>query len=1162
MRLNVRYTIIFVLFFCITSLFAQVNIQVTIDQGNVSTTCTDGIGQPEPLWGVDIQNAGWQYYPFNGFCHNNAPNLQFNETYDCFADVPTQINVCFTAFEDDAFFSCVPVPDCEQQICLDFALPLPGNSLSYSLGIAPGGDSEGQVDFTIAVDGAPLGINDEICNAIDLGEINFGGSLGDNSTSTYDNICGTDTNDPNPMNDGAFFDAEAGVWFSFTTGASISSMIEAQGLSDPSGNGDPINLEMILYKTDDNSCTGALEFVDWESVSGEDDLTFGMRCLEPNTTYYLLVDGALGPDLNGYFGLQIVDFGYVEGADLRCDAEFLGAVPLNGQVSNTIPQTNYCADDTFDPFIGQFVSQASVWYSFQPSVTGHVTIDVDSYDDNGHGLGVQMAVYRSSSNTCTGFFFLQQAIYTSADPDESITLSCLNPNNTYWILIDGDGSNTRGSFNISVSDAGENTPMFDQTITLCAGETLDVGLSTYSMTGMYADTLFIGGGCDSIVNTNLTILDELTAVIDTLLPATGMGELNGSAQANPIGGDGNYNYTWCNGENTQIANALEGGTNCCVTITDGIGCEVIECFEVAVVSTIFPTLVGDMLDCFGASTGEIALSAIGGTAPYDYFIQNEAGFIVGQGTINNMGDVVFTNSLPAGSYYLTINDGNFLVMDSTIITQPTEMLFDIVQYNDPVCFEECSGLVEVNITGGTVAGDYTYIWSNGDNDAIAEDLCDGLLQLIVEDDNGCTIDTTFILENPEEFIASITVDNDVSCLGGADGAATVSANQNIMNILWSNDSTTVTAIELMAGDYTVTVTNDVGCEATAMVNIAEPAEAFEVSLEVVEPIACGGDENGAIQAITTGPATTITYTWGHPATGSDSKNLPAGTYFITVTNELGCEAIAEIELVEPEPLTFSTEKIDVGCIVGPSGGQVAITDVQGGVGPYLYALNGLFYSPDTLITGLTEAVFDIYVQDAVGCEVFQSIPIFGPPELLLDLGPDFTIQLGEEVELQGLNTGSIVTYDWQSDMSTEFVCADSLDCFEVSFTPTDDVVVELNIVDTVTQCRTSDEVYIEVQRDRKIYVPNAFSPNGDGDNDIFMVYGQQGVEQVLSFVVADRFGDIVHSKSNFPSEDPAFGWDGNFRGRAMNTGVFTYYAQVRFIDGAIEIFRGDVTLMR
>ena len=111
-------------------------------------------------------------------------------------------------------------------------------------------------------------------------------------------------------------------------------------------------------------------------------------------------------------------------------------------------------------------------------------------------------------------------------------------------------------------------------------------------------------------------------------------------------------------------------------------------------------------------------------------------------------------------------------------------------------------------------------------------------------------------------------------------------------------------------------------------------------------------------------------------------------------------------------------------------------------------------------------------------------------------------------------------------------------------------------------CSAADVARVIVRKDYNVFIPNVFSPNGDGANDVFMIFAGKEAKQVKAFQVFNRWGEPVMEWYDFPPNDPRFGWDGNFRGQLMNGAVFAYFAEIEMVDGQVVVFKGDVTLMR
>jgi gliding motility-associated-like protein len=111
-------------------------------------------------------------------------------------------------------------------------------------------------------------------------------------------------------------------------------------------------------------------------------------------------------------------------------------------------------------------------------------------------------------------------------------------------------------------------------------------------------------------------------------------------------------------------------------------------------------------------------------------------------------------------------------------------------------------------------------------------------------------------------------------------------------------------------------------------------------------------------------------------------------------------------------------------------------------------------------------------------------------------------------------------------------------------------------------CTATDNIQIFVEKPREVFIPNVFSPNNDGQNDIFMIFAGDDVQKVNSFIVFNRWGETMFEVYNFQPNSPAYGWNGTHRSRKMNTGVYVFLAEVEFIDGEVVMFKGDVTLVR
>lgn len=1139
--------------------FAQVGVQVVVDSGTATSDCGDPFGgAPDPLFAVEVEAGGFSFYPEELGCYNTLPDTVYQANYPCLTALPPTVEVCLRVTENDAFFpppiSCDIVESCTETICDNFVIPMAGSSASYTLALDVPGSSSGSVSFTVETAAAPFPDNDLICNAVDLGILTYGDTLGDMTIGNYANICATNIGEPNPQDLGYYFINEQGVWFRFNTGPNPSGQFVVQVQSDPNNVGNPLDLEMGVFITDNGACDGNLVPLSGFNFINEDDFhDFRMPCPLPNTDYYILVDGAFQDgDYGGIFGLQVWDVGVPEGGDLRCDAMDLGTVPEGGSVGTNGQLSNFCADDVQDPFLPTFVSQHSVWFSFVAPPSGHVIIEGVS-DTIKQPIGVQLALYRSFNNTCTGFFSYVTSQFTEADLDETMEVTCLYPGRTYFILVDGSGSASRGVFELTVTDAGDITPVTDQELTLCAGESITVGPNTYTSSGVYADTLQVFQGCDSIVNTNLTVLEELVLTVEQTQPAIGEDGMDGMAIASAVGGLGDYTFTWCTGETGTMATMLVAGEECCVQVTDEHGCTDEVCFTVEFTTAIIPIFQNDSLACNGDIDGLITFTAQNGVPPYDYTWTNGAGTLSGNGQIVTEGGAADIPNLPADIYTISLNDNFFDTTFNVQVWEPEQLLIELMDVEDASCFEFCDGSISTMVSGGTAP--YTYSWTGSASaNEQADQLCAGNYQLLVRDANGCEATLNTNVDQPMEFIATASQVQEVSCFGGADGIAQVTDNGNSVAWNWSSGSATQVADQLDAGIYEVEVINGDGCRDTTSVEIIEPTAPLEVVIIELESISCFDAADGVLGTDISGPFASLTYNWSNNATQPTINNLDVGNYTLVLTNEKGCEATANYTLSQPTAILAETFAVDINCVDGPNAGVITVENVAGGTPSYSYSIGGQSFGTTPLFEGLEAGAYEVVVRDAEGCELELPTTIQPPPEIVVELSGETEIKLGDEIILNAITNSQNAVYTWSH--------ADSLSGALAMVRPTESLLYEVSVLDSVTLCSASDILRVFVDKRRDLFVPNIFSPNEDGTNDRFTIYGGNDVVNIRSLRVFSRGGQLVYEQENLMPGDLSMGWDGTMNGEPMNPGVFVYFTEVEFFDGQVELFKGDVVLMR
>ena len=1149
------------LLFFIANNFAQVKVEVTVNSGSATSTCNDGIFVGDPLWSVTIENQGWVTYSNESACFTDFPSLQFDTTLACLGDLRGgQIQVCLRAFENDPglFNPCNIDRTCDEFVCGIFLIPLPGNDTTYSLSIPDGESSGGNVDFTIRTSGSSdAASNDHICHAIDLGVLPTDGTIGDRLKGQFHNYCATGITEPNPEEDGSGWVNNVGTWFTFTTSAEPSGIALVEAFSDPEKVGDPLNLQLALYESSDQTCRGNMQLVAQHHDPSDLDEFLLLECLKPNQQYFILVDATIETEalLRGFFGLQVRESDVQGKNDQICDA-----APLEVLEGGMLYQNffNNCATNTGDPLSNNFSSDHSVWFQFFPTETGSVEIFLVSdlsYPQGIDPIDIEMAVFSSDDNACSGNLQEVASSYSQEDKDEYLRLDCLNPKFSYWLLVDGSESDPVGIFDLIINDPGYPEPKNLDT-TICQGEILVLGNKSYAQAGIYRDTIITDEGCVEIVQTNLSIADSISIRLNLERISSGLGESDGIAIVSTSGGSGNYFYAWPNGQTNQVGTNLRGGTNYCVTVSDAAGCERIACFTMEYIIPIEAQVINDTLDCSDDISGQLAIIINAGQAPYTYLVQGiEDPSIVKSGLISNNNNELIINNLSIGNYNVFINN-EFTAKNFTgLIEAPPPIEIQLASQINPSCSTTCDGAVELIITGGT--GTYQLDWgTNIEPVQNPQAMCAGDYILVVRDANNCIDSLPLSILAPKSAVLEVSQIQGVQCFGESNGHATIKTEENGLQFQWDNGETTQTATSLSGGMHEVTITDENNCESIANLVITEPEEALKAKIEILEAINCGGDANGVLVDASIGGTPSYQYNWSNGNDASTNENLRTGDYALTITDAQGCQDSTSIHLAEPTPIAATISIKDVTCPEGANSGTIRIENISGGVSPYHFALNEGIFNQNNIFQNLASGTYRLTIQDNNGCEKFYETIINDPPELSVSLGEDLTIKLGESIHIEAL-TNRRVSYQWTSTDSIN-----CLDCAEIGIRPSSNATYTVNVTDIETGCTAEDQLLVTVSKERLLFVPNAFSPNGDGINDELMLHGGADILQIKQFRIFDRKGTMVYEAYNFSPNDFNYGWDGKFNGQYLAPDVFVYLAEVQFIDGERLIFKGDVTLVR
>jgi len=379
------------------------------------------------------------------------------------------------------------------------------------------------------------------------------------------------------------------------------------------------------------------------------------------------------------------------------------------------------------------------------------------------------------------------------------------------------------------------------------------------------------------------------------------------------------------------------------------------------------------------------------------------------------------------------------------------------------------------------------------------------------------------------------------------------SNGTVLPVILSKTSTfTLLSVKTTTGSCVVNPNS------TATITISEPtATARATSNFGPYNISCFGAADGAATVDAKGGSAPYRYAWNNNSNTQSINNLRPGTYQVVATDSAGCRAApVSVTLTEPDSLRFQFA-LDTAVCPGQKN-QLRILNITGVAGPYAYALDGAAFAPfggPLTISDLASGNRILRIRDGNNCIATRNIRVPNSSELSLDLGPDRSIFAGDSVLIKPQINFNPSSISWQPGTGFQ-----SLDSAGIIARPTTTTVFQLT-VRSANGCVLRDNLMVLVEKRLRIYAPNAFSPNGDNQNDFFTLYYAQEVEKINVLRIFDRWGSQVFEGKNL-SNTPESGWDGLINGEKAPIGVYVFMAEAQLRTGKTEIVRGSLTLLR
>ncbi len=481
-----------------------------------------------------------------------------------------------------------------------------------------------------------------------------------------------------------------------------------------------------------------------------------------------------------------------------------------------------------------------------------------------------------------------------------------------------------------------------------------------------------------------------------------------------------------------------------------------------------------------------------------------------------------------------------------------------------VCENETSELT-AEVTGGVVP--YTYQWNTQSNDSTISISPDGPDLYIVTISDACgheIIDSSYlhvvqppqaVLSGYAEICEGDTVYFPVDLTGSPPWQLEYSIDGNPQLPITGITSNPFPLPAYLGGEYQLESVSDQGCEGTSSGTAFIDLMRIEVEVES-EGVTCFGGQDGFIEVLINGGHPPYGLDWAHTAS-SDSiqEDLAAGMYTLSITDTRNCVKIVEVELPSPEALG----PVEVDC-EDLTSGNLSLK-ATGGTPPYRYSINGDNFQNGNIFSTLAPgAEYHLWILDANDCELEQSFRMPIPYSRLVELPLQIEVRLGiTETIVPTLNVPEYLIDNIRWSPGLNLSCIDCLKPDVIALEATD---YTIRVTD-VFGCSGEASIRLVIDPRVDVYMPNAFSPNGDGINDFFTVFANElQVEEVLSLQIYDRWGGQVFAKKSFPPNRLSEGWDGRSHGKILPMGLYVYMAKLLLPTGDEIMVKGDVALVR
>lgn len=666
--------------------------------------------------------------------------------------------------------------------------------------------------------------------------------------------------------------------------------------------------------------------------------------------------------------------------------------------------------------------------------------------------------------------------------------------------------------------------------------------------GIYNVYIKDSNNCQTFNTVTINEPSVLVAAVLFQINISCNGSTDGAAVLTASGGTGPYSFSDDHVfySSSGFFDRLVGGTYT-YYVKDNNNCEDSVTFTISEPDTLSLSAANVInATCLGISDGSITLSALGGTPPYKYAINGGA----------YQTSATFSG-LTAGTYQFTVRDDNFCEYTQSLTIGFTTTITATVNVTQVFCSGGATGSISASGSNGTAPYTYSLDGVNFQTSGIFDSLSAGNYTVTVKDANGCLALQNVTLTEPGQMDITLLNTTPASCFNTTDGSVDidVSGGATPYQFAWSNGAATQNLINVGGGNYTVTVTDNNGCTATLTVTVGQSPPMF-LDIESIQNVQCNGSDDAFINVSVSGGTPQYVYLWSTGSNTEDLINIGPGSYAITVVDNNNCSLSDTYTITAPSALIASI--LSTGNAVCNNGNTGAITaSALGGVAPYEYSLDGVTYQSSSTFTGLGAGNYSVAVRDDNGCTASAPAVINEGGEIFLSYGNDVEIINGQSIPLQHILIPDDITVDsvvWEP--STALSCNN---CLDPVASPTETTVYTVTVYDS-NGCAANAVIRVSVRNDYLIFLPNVFTPNGDGVNDRFSLHAY-GASNIAVRIFNRWGGEVYYNPSQQPNTE-ADGWDGMYNGKEAQQGSYMYLVNVVYTNNEERQETGTITLVR